>query len=113
MSHLKTPGTSIMLTRLLLLLPLILGVTYLSAASAAEDQEVSLNLVIGQIKTIPLTSKVVSVAVGNVKIITSNVLEAEMVVMGEAPGKTSMRLWTADGRHMNYDITVLGTDIDV
>jgi len=72
-----------------------------------------MQLVLGQIKTIPLASKVVRVAVGNGKILTTNVLENEMVLLAETPGNTSLRLWMADGKQLNYAVTVLDTDPDV
>lgn len=83
------------------------------ALPAAADDVTSMQLFLGQIKSIPLSSRVVRVAVGNGKIITSNVLESEMVLLAETPGNTSMRLWTADGKQLNYSVTVLEADPDV
>lgn len=101
-----------MFFRLTLLFPLLAGLACALPAAAADDVA-ALQLVVGQIKTIPLPSKVVRVAVGNGKIITSNVLETEMVVLAETPGTTSLRLWTADGHQQNYAVSVLATDPDV
>lgn len=101
-----------MFSRLTLLFPLLAGLACVQPAAAADNVS-SLQLVVGQIKTIPLPSKVVRVAVGNGKIITSNVLETEMVVLAETPGNTSLRLWTADGNQLNYAVSVLATDPDV
>ena len=80
---------------------------------AAVELVTSVQLVVGQIKTIPMSSKVVRVAVGNGKIISSNVLETELMVLAESVGNTSLMLWTADGRLTNYEISVLATDPDV
>ena len=103
-----------MFSRLTLLISLLAGLACVPFAAAAAAEDVSsLQLILGQIKTIPLPSKVVRVAVGNGKIITSNVLETEMVVLAETPGNTSLRLWTADGKQLNYSVTVLATDPDV
>lgn len=101
-----------MFIRLSLLLSLLAGMTFTLPASAADDAT-PLQLFLGQIKSIPLNSRVVRVAVGNGKIITSNVLETEMVVLAETPGNTSLRLWTADGNQLNYAVTVLEADPDV
>lgn len=84
-----------------------------AVSASAADKSAALQLVVGQIRTIPLTSKVVRVAVGNGKIISSNVLETEMVVLGENAGNTSLRLWTADGKQVEYDISVLASDPDL
>jgi len=101
-----------MFSRLSFLFPLLAGLACALPAAAADEVS-SLQLVVGQIKTIPLPSKVVRVAVGNGKIITSNVLETEMVVLAETAGNTSLRLWTADGNQLNYAVSVLATDPDV
>jgi len=85
----------------------------LTLPAARADEAASMQLVLGQIKTIPLASKVVRVAVGNGKILTTNVLENEMVLLAETPGNTSLRLWMADGKQLNYAVTVLDTDPDV
>lgn len=100
-----------MLFRLSLLLPLLAGLACALSAAAA-DEVFPLQLVVGQIKTIPLPIKVVRVAVGNGKIITTNVLETEMVVLAETAGNTSLRLWMADGKQLNYAVSVLATDPD-
>lgn len=101
-----------MLFRLSVLFPLLTGLACALPAAAA-DELVQLQLVVGQIRTIPLPSKVLRVAVGNGKIITSNVLENEMVVLAETAGNTSLRLWTADGKQLNYAVSVQATDLDV
>ena len=36
-----------------------------------------------------------------------------MVLLGEAPGTTSMRLWMVDGKQLNYNVTVLSSDLDL
>ncbi|MDP2001163.1 MAG: pilus assembly protein N-terminal domain-containing protein, partial [Rhodoferax sp.] len=112
MSQLNTQGHFAMFSRLTFLFPLLAGLACAQPAAAADDVS-AMQLVVGQIKTIPLPSKVVRVAVGNGKIITSNVLETEMVVLAETPGTTSLRLWTADGNQLNYSVSVLATDPDV
>ncbi|MSQ66273.1 MAG: hypothetical protein EXR37_08125, partial [Limnohabitans sp.] len=111
MSQLNTQGRLAMLFRLSLLLPLLAGLACALSAAAA-DEVFPLQLVVGQIKTIPLPIKVVRVAVGNGKIITTNVLETEMVVLAETAGNTSLRLWMADGKQLNYAVSVLATDPD-
>jgi len=101
-----------MFYRLSYLFPLLAGLAYGMPALAADDLP-ALQLVVGQIKTIPMTSKVVRVAVGNGKIITSNVLENEIVLMAENTGNTSLKIWTADGLELNYAVSALSADPDV
>lgn len=100
-----------MFFRLIALFSMLAGMVCVSPAFAQEATEIK--MVIGKIETIALPNKVVRVALGNGKIITTNVLETEMVLLGEAPGTTSMRLWMVDGKQLNYNVTVLSSDLDL
>ena len=97
--------------RLVALLALVIGCACLSPDATAQQKPEEITLVIGQIKSIPLSSKVVRVAIGNGKVISPTILETEMVLLGEVPGNTSMRVWTADGKQSNYEISVMGVDL--
>ena len=97
--------------RLVALLALVIGCAWLSPDATAQQKPEEITLVIGQIKSIPLSSKVVRVAIGNGKVMSPTILETEMVLLGEVPGNTSMRVWTADGKQSNYDISVMGVDL--
>ena len=110
MSYFKKQGNQAMFFRLIALFSMLAGMVCVSPAFA---QGAEIKMVIGQIETIALPSKVVRVALGNGKIITTNVLETEMVLLGEAPGTTSMRLWMVDGKQLNYNVTVLSSDLDL
>ena len=97
--------------RLVALLALVIGCACVSPDATAQQKPEEITLVIGQIKSIPLSSKVVRVAIGNGKVISPTILETEMVLLGEVPGNTSMRVWTADGKQSNYEISVMGVDL--
>ena len=110
MSYFKKQGNQAMFFRLIAIFSMLAGMVCVNSAFA---QGAEIKMVIGQIETIALPSKVVRVALGNGKIITTNVLETEMVLLGEAPGTTSMRLWMVDGKQLNYNVTVLSSDLDL
>ena len=94
-----------------LLLSLAAGLIWLQAmcpATAAEGvTEVS--LYVGEVRTLPIT-RIQRVAIGNGKVITTNVLDKELLLLAEQPGRTSMFIWTVDGKEARYDVVVLGTD---
>ncbi len=77
-------------------------------ANAAEEIT-TINLYVGEVKTLPL-SKVQRVAVGNGKVITANVLENELLLLAETAGRTSLFVWTGDGKQSMFDITVSASD---
>jgi pilus assembly protein CpaC len=90
--------------RLLSLIAAILfGLQLSHGAGAASVTE--LNLYVGEVRTLPLT-QIQRVALGNGKVITANVLEKELLLLGEAPGRTSMYIWTLDGKEFRYDVNV-------
>jgi pilus assembly protein CpaC len=112
MSPIHSSGKIDMQNKTIRCIPLFFGLACALLSGATLAQSESVQLVLGQIKTIPLSSKVVRVAVGNGKVISSNVLETELMLLGETVGKTSLRLWTADGNQTNYEINVLASDPD-
>ncbi|MDB5809178.1 MAG: flp pilus assembly protein secretin CpaC [Betaproteobacteria bacterium] len=75
----------------------------------AADEQTVLNLYVGEVKSLPL-AKVQRVAVGNGKVLTANVLEQELLLLAETAGRTSLFVWTADGKQSMFDITVSAND---
>src|SRR3954463_9030050 len=53
---------------------------------------VPVNMVVGEVRTIPVRG-VTRVALGNGKVVTSTVLENEVLLLAEAAGDTSLFLW--------------------
>jgi pilus assembly protein CpaC len=113
MRPIDQPGYFDMYIKSSLFVPVVFGMVCAIHGTTAFAQSTTVQLVLGQIKTIPLASKVVRVAVGNGKIISSNVLESELMVLAESVGNTSLRLWTADGNQISYEVNVLASDPDV
>ncbi len=64
---------------------------------------------VGEVKTLPVRD-VTRVAVGNGRILTANVLEKEVLLLGEAPGDTSLFMWLKSGVITRYKVRVTGTD---
>jgi pilus assembly protein CpaC len=97
-----------MLNRLLLLFTAcLLGLQLGHAAAAADLTE--LNLYVGEVRTLPIT-RIQRVALGNGKVVTANVLEKELLLLGETPGRTSMFIWTLDGKEFRYDVNVASNE---
>ncbi|WP_308387759.1 pilus assembly protein N-terminal domain-containing protein [Acidithiobacillus sp. AMEEHan] len=84
---------------------LALTVASLSTTSlGAEDQ--TLNLYAGQVKVIP-TKPVKRVAVGDGKVLSTTVVEGkELLLLGDAEGETSLRVWYKDGGEEAYRVLV-------
>ncbi len=76
--------------------------------SSQEMVEV-INLFVGEAKTLPV-SGVTRVAVGNGKLITANVIDGrEILLLGEAPGDTSLFIWS-DTQVQKYRVKVNTAD---
>ena len=103
-----------MLLRISFLLSLLFGLACALPAAAA-DVIPPLNLVLGQIKIIPLpvNAKINRVAIGDGKIISTNVVDNSVIVIPEKVGKTDLKLWTDTGDLMSYTVSVLAVDLDV
>ncbi len=91
-----------MLNRLLLLFAAALIGLQLSQPAGAAEDVTELNLFVGEVRTLPLT-KIQRIALGNGKVITANVLEKDLLLLGEAPGRTSMVIWTLEGKEFRYN----------
>ncbi len=103
-----------MLSRISFFLSLLFGLACTLPAAAA-DATPPLNLVLGQVKIIPLavTVKINRVAIGDGKIISTNVVDNSVIVIPEKVGKTDLKLWTDTGDLMSYTVSVLAVDLDV
>ncbi len=75
----------------------------------AAEEITAINLYVGEVKTLPLT-KIQRVALGNGKVVTANVLENELLLLAETPGRTSLFVWTTDGKQSMFDVTVSASD---
>lgn len=70
----------------------------------------SLTMYTGEVYSIPVRN-VERVAVGNGKVVTTNALEDELVLLGETPGDTGLVIWVKDGSVIKYDIHVVSSDV--
>jgi len=80
-----------------------------ASAPASTVPVAEISLYVGEVKTMPIT-RIQRIAIGNGRLFTTNMLEKELLMLGEAPGRTSMFIWTADGKEQRYSVTVLGND---
>lgn len=91
------------------LVSLLLVIGFGASASAAEDP--NLDLYAGQVKVLP-TKPVKRVAIGNGKVVSSTVVDGkELLLLGEAEGETSLRLWFKDGSEAAYRVMVAPKNI--
>ncbi len=98
---------------LLLVAALLGGLQFAGIVGAAEPSAgptTEISLYIGEVKTLPVT-RIQRIAIGNGKLITTNVLEKELLLLGEQSGRTSMMIWTTDGKELKYTVNVVPTDI--
>ncbi len=66
---------------------------------------------VGEVKTLPVTG-VTRVAVGNGKLVSSTVLDTEVLLLAEAPGDSSLYFWFKDGSVKRYKLTVHASDTE-
>jgi len=91
------------------LVPLLLAISVSVSAKAAEDP--TIDLYAGQVKVVP-TKPVKRVAIGNGKVVSSTVVDGkELLLLGEAEGETSLRLWFKDGGEAAYRVLVAPKNI--
>ena len=79
------------------------------APSAGEITDVV--MYVGEVKTLPVRN-VTRVAVGNGRLLTANVLDSEVLLLGEAPGDTSLFMWLKGGTIQRYKVRITGTDVN-
>ena len=100
--------------RFLILLAALLGGLQIAGIAGAAEPSASptteISLYMGEVKTLPV-SRIQRIAIGNGKLITTNVLEKELLLLGEMAGRTSMMIWTTDGKELKYTVNVIPTDI--
>jgi len=100
--------------RTLLLVAALLGGLQIAGFAGAAEPSASptteISLYIGEVKTMPVT-RIQRIAIGNGKLITTNVLEKELLLLGEASGRTSMMIWTTDGKELKYTVNVIPNDV--
>jgi pilus assembly protein CpaC len=99
---------------LLILAALLVGpqtVAPAIAAEAAANAGSEISLYVGEVKTLPITG-IHRIAIGNGKLITTNVLDRELLLLGENAGRTSMFIWGADGKESRYVVNVLQNDLN-
>ena len=79
-------------------------------ASPMQEPGELLVMYVGEVRTLPIT-RINRVAVGNGKIITTTVLESEMLMLAESQGETGMQIWFKDGSVKRYTVRVTGADL--
>src|SRR5258705_5701778 len=98
---------------LLLAAALLGGLQFAGIAGSAEPSAsatTEISLYIGEVKTMPVT-RISRIAIGNGRLITTNVLEKELLLLGEQAGRTSMLIWTTDGKELKYTVNVMANDV--
>jgi pilus assembly protein CpaC len=99
---------------LLILAALICGLQFAVPAGASEPVApgvTEISLYVGEVKTLPMT-RIQRIAIGNGRLITTNVLENDLLLLGEQAGRTSMFIWGADGKETRYVVTVVQNDLN-
>lgn len=90
------------------------GLLFAGAAAAqgqaAAEQPTLIVMYVGEIKTLPVAG-VQRVAVGNGRVITTNVLEKEVLMLAENAGDTGLYIWLKDGTVRKYNVRVSQSDL--
>jgi pilus assembly protein CpaC len=88
-----------------------------SLDAAAQDRGQEINMVVGEVKTLPmpLDKKITRIGIGNGKLFSAKVMEKEggLIFVPENPGRTNLLIWTADGVSIEYPVSVLPVNIDL
>src|SRR5688572_14109989 len=79
-------------------------------APPAQDAGEIIVMYIGEVRTVPITA-IQRVAVGNGKIITTTVLDHEMLMLAESQGETGLQIWFKDGSVRRYTVRVTLSDL--
>jgi pilus assembly protein CpaC len=65
----------------------------------------------GEVKVLPI-AKVDRIAIGNGSVMTATIVDdKQIVLLGEAVGKTTMHLWLKNGRQQRFEVEVSGTNV--
>jgi pilus assembly protein CpaC len=78
--------------------------------SATQDMGELIVMYMGEVRTLPIT-RISRIAVGNGKIISTTVLDNEMLMLGEAQGETGLQIWFKDGSVRRYTVRVTLADL--
>jgi pilus assembly protein CpaC len=78
--------------------------------TAVQDAGEIVVMYIGEVRTLPITA-IQRVAVGNGKVISTTVLDREMLVLAENQGETGMQIWFKDGTVRRYTVRVTLADL--
>ncbi len=85
--------------------------TLLSAQEpAAGDSGVLISMFHGEVRTLPVNN-VQRVAVGNGRLLSTTVLDKEVVLLAEASGDTSLFIWLKDGSLKKYSVRIAPADV--
>lgn len=85
--------------------------TKLSAQEpSAEDTGTLITMFQGEVRTLPI-SKIQRVAVGNGRLLTTTVLDKEVLLLAEAFGDTSLFIWLKDGTLKKYSVRIAAGDV--
>jgi pilus assembly protein CpaC len=79
-------------------------------AKPKAEEPTQLTLFLGEVRTLPITN-VQRVAVGSGRVLTTTVLEKEVLLLAENPGDTGLFIWLKDGTVNKFNVRV--TQIDV
>ena len=88
---------------------LLLAGTAGAAQGAPDSEAVLITMYVGEIRTLPMAG-VQRVAVGNGRVITTNVLAKEVLLLAENPGDTGLYIWLKDGAVRKYNVRVTQSD---
>ena len=69
-----------------------------------------LNLVLGEIRMVPVRGKVRRIAVGNGANVSATTVDASLLLIGEQPGATTLMVWT-DREIYSYRVRVVSPDL--
>ena len=101
--------------RIFLILAALLGGLQCAVPAAAAEPAAApateITLYVGEVKSLPIT-RIQRIAIGNGRLITTNVLDNELLLLGENAGRTSMFIWGADGKEARYVVSVLQNDLN-
>jgi pilus assembly protein CpaC len=87
---------------------LLAGAAGAQVPSGAKDPLIT--MYVGEIKSLPIAG-VQRVAIGNGRIITTTVLEKELVMLAESTGDTGLYIWLKDGSLHKYSVRVTQSDL--
>jgi len=83
---------------------------------SAQEKGAEINLVVGEVKTLPSPAnrKIVRIGIGNGKLFNAKVLEKEagLIFIPENPGRTNLIIWTADGATVEHGVSVLPANLE-